>query len=49
MTLLEKHQEIIDAWFSRWLAQEQARIDTVFARRKALVSLRIIEVAYEGS
>jgi hypothetical protein len=38
MTLLEKHQEIIDAWFARWLAQERARIKAVFARRTTVSS-----------
>lgn len=38
MTLLEKHQAIIDAWFARWFAQEKARIDATFARGPRLPS-----------
>jgi hypothetical protein len=32
--LLAAHQEIIDAWYARWLKREKARIDALF-RRKA--------------
>lgn len=31
-TLLEQHQEIIDAWFAAWLKQERERIAAGFER-----------------
>lgn len=33
--LLAAQQALIDAWYARWLAQQKARIDAVFAKKKA--------------
>jgi Leu/Phe-tRNA-protein transferase len=38
--LLAAHQEIIDAWYARWLKREKARIDALF-RRKAESAFRM--------
>ncbi len=31
--LLADHQAIIDAWYEKWLRQQKARIDAVFAKK----------------
>lgn len=32
--LLAEHQAIIDAWFAKWQAEQKARIEAVFAKRR---------------
>jgi hypothetical protein len=32
--LLEAHQAIIDAWYAKWLAEQKARIDAFWARKR---------------